>query len=127
MSLDNYALWQGGGGKITATNGLNTGSQIEATFQYMGKEHVTVAEVLENDGASRYRVKSLQGPLTYLVTYQLVEEGTATRLTIDSEGEMGTLLKLAEPVIKYMSETRQESNLKILKSVLEGQVTEVAA
>ncbi len=127
MDLDSYSLWQPGSGKISATNHLNIGSVLEANFHYAGKDHLTVAEVTNNDGQSTYQVRSKQGPITYFVTYLLTPESdSATRLTIDSEADAGTFLKLAEPVIKYVSETRQEANVKVLKSILESGVSEIA-
>ncbi len=127
MDLHNYSLWAGGGGNMTATYGLQAGSILTIEYQHMGKPYTSEIEITANDGFSRYTAHATRGPIDFNVTYSLAEEGRSTRLTVDTEGEASAFMKLAEPVIKQMSQTRQDANLQILKTVLEGQVSEIAS
>jgi carbon monoxide dehydrogenase subunit G len=121
MKLDNYLLWQAGLVDIKATDGMATGSVISFTSIGLGKRFTLKAQVKENDGQSSFTVVSSRGPIAFESTYRLEEHGNGTRVELRNNINTGGVFKLAESTLQSISNGRYESDLNVLKAILDAQ------
>jgi hypothetical protein len=66
------------------------------------------------------RARTVRGPVKFETTYELSEAGTArTLLKVCVKIDAGNVYKLAEPALQSISHTILETDIKLLKAILE--------
>lgn len=125
MDTRHYKLWQSGVMEVKATNGTQLGSILRVKTVNLGKELVLTAEVIENDGRSRYCVRSIQGPITFNSTYTTTPIKGGTRLDIVNQIETHVVFRLAQSVLQSITDSKTKADVLNLKAILEKDEVEV--
>jgi carbon monoxide dehydrogenase subunit G len=122
MDPEKTMLWHGGVLRVRADNGMAAGSTGEMQMHFLGRNFESRFEVTENDGVGRTVMTSRHGPLRY-VTTQILEDvsPSSTVVKIRVQIDAGTVFKLAEPALESIANSIMESDLNMLKAVLENE------
>jgi carbon monoxide dehydrogenase subunit G len=86
----------------------------------MGREVHSELEVTEFDRPRRLTLKTLKGPVKFMVDHRLAEADGGTRLTVVAEGKAGGLMRLGEPMLARTVEAEMRKDFDRLKEQLEG-------
>jgi carbon monoxide dehydrogenase subunit G len=115
-----FPLWHSGVISVEGDNGMRPGGVYSIEMQYLGRRSVSKVEVLENNGLSVTRARSVRGPLHFDTTTELDELApTRTRVTMRVRIDAGMIYKLAEPALESITNAILEADLKTLKALLE--------
>ena len=87
----------------------------------MGREVENELEVTSFDPGRRLMLTTVDGPVPFTVDHQLVEQdgGGSTFLHVIAEGNPGSFMKLAEPMVKRYAERELRDDFERLKRQLE--------
>jgi carbon monoxide dehydrogenase subunit G len=120
MEPANYALWMSGVTDVSTTNGMNLGSEVTFTSIGLGKQLTLKAVVTDNDGSRHFSAKNVQGPVTFETRYSLSEFEGGTRVDIINKVDTHVVFRLAESVLQSVSDSKNESDLRSLKAIMES-------
>ena len=119
---NNDAQWQTGliESKQTSEGPMGVGTTFLNVSQFLGRRLESTFEITEYEPNRRVGFKSTSGPvpLTATTTYEEVEEGT--KVTLEAEGDVSGVFKLAEPIVARTAQRQFEGNFLTLKDVLEA-------
>lgn len=118
----NNVQWQSGTieSKQTSEGPRGVGTTTQAVTQFLGKRLESTGEITEYEPNRRVGVKSTSGPIpiTATTTFEEVEGGT--KVTLEAEGDVSGVFKLAEPIVARTAQRQFEGNYLTLKDVLEA-------
>ena len=99
---------------------LRVGSRLAFVAQFLGRRLAYTYEVVELVPASRFVMRTAEGPFPMETTYawEAVGEG-ATRMTLRNRGEPSGFSKLVAPFMAAMMERANRADLARLKATLE--------
>jgi hypothetical protein len=98
---------------------LRTGSKVERTSRFLGREFGYVYEVTATDGASFVEMTVTQ-PFPMQIRYQLQDTPTGTLTSIRAQGDATGFFKLAAPIMAPMVRRNITKDLLLLKETLEA-------
>lgn len=105
--------------------GMPMGSVVTVETQFLGRRSVFKVEMIENDGHSRTKGRTIRGPVKFETTHQFVElTPKSCRFTTTVTIEVGTVYKLAEPALESITHTIIESDTKTLKTIMENDLAQ---
>jgi len=118
----NNVQWQSGTieSKQTSEGPAGVGTTTQSVTQFLGKRLESTGEITEYEPNRRVGVKSTSGPIpiTATTTFEEVEGGT--KVTLEGEGDVSGVFKLAEPIVARTAQRQFEGNYLTLKDVLEA-------
>ena len=113
-------LWQPSVISAEGIPGMPEGSEIVFDTQFLGRRSKMVIVIVENDGKSLTRSRSVRGPVKFETIYAFKEiSPERTRVEVRVQIDAGMVYKLAEPALQSISRTIVESDLKLAKAILE--------
>jgi len=119
---NNDAQWQSGNieSMQTSEGPMGVGTTTQTVTQFLGKRLELTFEITEHEPNRRVGFKSTSGPIpmTGTTTYEEAEGGT--KVTLELEGDVGGVFKLAEPIVARTAQRQFEGNYLTLKDVLEA-------
>jgi hypothetical protein len=104
----------------TSIGPFGVGTTLRATGKFLGQHIEALLEVTEYEPDHRSCVKAISGPVR-VEACRIVEpiEG-GTRVTETVAGEVGRVFSVAEPVVERAGQRQLETDLAVLKDVLES-------
>jgi hypothetical protein len=101
--------------------GMPAGSIVTVETQFLGRRSVFKVEMIENDGRSLTKARTIRGPVKFETMHQFEElRPKSSRLKTTVKIEVGTVYKLAEPALESITHTIIEGDSKMLKAILEN-------
>jgi carbon monoxide dehydrogenase subunit G len=110
--VSNLPAWQTG----VKTASLRDG-RIEESRSLFGKEIETTLEIVEQDEARLFVLRTLDGPLRFTVRHELESADGGTRLTVRAEGEVPGF---AAGLLARGAEKQFRKDFERLKQILES-------
>ena len=120
VDLERLPDWQSTAIEARADGPWARGMRIAERRQVMGRELENELEVTEFERPRRLTLKALGGPIRFTVDHRLSENGGSTRLEVLAEGQVGMMMKLAEPMIARKAEEELRKDFDRLKEILES-------
>ena len=119
--LDRIPEWQESALESRCDGPLREGARIFERRRAMGRELENELEVTRLESGRRLTVEAVDGPVPFTVDHQLVEEdgGGSTFLHVIAEGNPGSFMKLAKPMLKRHAERELRGDFARLKEQLE--------
>jgi uncharacterized protein YndB with AHSA1/START domain len=119
--LDRVPDWQESAVASRCDGVLAEGARIHERRRAMGRELENELEVTAFEPGRRLTLRSVDGPMAFTVDHQLVEQdgGGATFLHVIAEGNPGSFMKLAKPMLKRRAEHELRGDFERLKQQLE--------
>ncbi|GEM_PF-2278079 len=118
--VKNLTQWQSGIVGVSATDGMHEGSQLIITYGKQGSGLVIHMEITRNDGVKTMCARSLSGPVTFELGYNLSEIKGGTRVLFRNHIHTEALYHDAEEALQTVSDVRYRAELLRLKEVLES-------
>ena len=121
VDLDRLPDWQGSALESRCDGPVEEGARIFERRRAMGREVESELEVTTFEPGRRLSLKAVGGPVPFSVDHQLVEQdgGGSTFLHVIAEGNPGSVLKLAKPMLKRHAERELRHDFERLKQQLE--------
>ena len=119
--LDRVPEWQESAIESRCDGALEEGATIYERRRAMGHEIENELEVTSFEPGRRLTLKAVRGPVPFSVDHQLVEQdgGGSTFLHVIAEGNPGSFMKLAKPMLKRHAERELQGDFERLKQQLE--------
>jgi uncharacterized protein YndB with AHSA1/START domain len=119
--LDRVPTWQESALESRCDGPLEEGARIYERRQTMGREIENELEVTSFEPGRRLTLKAVEGPVLFSVDHQLVEQdgGGSTFLHVIAEGNPGSFMNLAKPMLKRHAERELWGDFGRLKERLE--------
>lgn len=116
----NLPRWQSGLVEVrpeAAERGV--GARHVEVRSFLGRRFEQTLEVTAYEPGRRLDLSVVDGPLPLRVSHVFAEEGAGTRLDVVGEGEIGTLFRLAEPLVVRAVKRQSRTDFERLKRLLE--------
>ncbi len=119
--LDRIPEWQESAVESRCDGPLAEGARIHERRRAMGRELESELEVTSFEPGRRLTLKAVSGPVRFTVDHELVEQdaGGSTFLHVIVEGQSGSFMKLAGPMLKRRAEGELRGDFERLKQQLE--------
>ena len=109
--------------KMTTPSPIGPGTRFDTTNKFLGRRIESSMEVTEYEVNRKIRSRSVKSPVQFTDSRVFQPEGSGTRLTTTLETDgTGGLFKLADPIVAKLSKRQMETDLAMLKDLLEAQV-----
>ena len=119
---NNDAQWQTGlvESKQTSEGSPGVGTTFLNVSQFLGRRLEFTVEITEYEPNRRVGFNITSGPFPFSGTtgFEAVEGGT--KLTLEAEGDVSGVFKLAEPLVARIAQRQFEGDYLTLKDVLEA-------
>jgi len=112
--------WQSSAVEARAEEPLAQGVRIAERRRLLGREMENELEVTAYEPPRRLTLKALGGPVRFTVDHELSEDGGSTLLRVVAEGQTGTFMKIAEPMLARQAEEELRKDFDRLKELLEA-------
>jgi len=121
VDLERVPKWQRSALESRSDGPLEEGARIYERRRAMGREIENELEVTGFEPGRRLTLKAVEGPVPFSVDHQLIEQdgGGSTFLHVIAEGNPGSFMKLAEPILKRHAERELRGDFERLKQQLE--------
>lgn len=93
---------------------------MHSVVKFMGRQFESSAEVTEWDPPQHFGMKVDEGPVPFRLSMRIEAAGSGSQVTISGQAEVGTFFKLAEGLVGKQLQKQFETDLKAMKSKLEG-------
>jgi carbon monoxide dehydrogenase subunit G len=98
---------------------VRVGSELEITFDVMGKTRRAISEVWAYEPARRFGVRNTESQVTGVFEYSLQPDGAGTRVTFSCDVRPHGLMWLLAPLLLKSNRTRYADQLLNLKNEVE--------
>lgn len=121
IDLERLPDWQDSALESRCDGPVREGARIFERRRAMGREIESELEVTTFEPDRRLALKGVNGPVPFSVDHQLVEQdgGGSTFLHVIAEGNPGSFMKLATPMLKRHAERELRGDFERLKQQLE--------
>jgi carbon monoxide dehydrogenase subunit G len=120
---ENDAQWYIGVESRDHTPGepAGVGSTSMSELRFMGVSVTVEWEVVEYEAPNKISVKTTKGPVSVKAgyTFEAVAAGQ-TKVSVKGEADVGSLFKVAEPLVERMAQRQWDASFENLKDVLEA-------
>lgn len=102
---------------------VGLGTQWKGATNVLGRSFDWVSEMVEFEPPVRSRTKSIEGKLTFEITFNLSSKGSGTLFIyrIDAESGLGGIFgKLGDPLVERAQKRTVRTNLENLKELIEA-------
>lgn len=114
-------LWQSGmvSCRFITDGHLRVGSQYEQQARFLGRNIVSIFEVIEFDPGRMVKATSIEG--TFPITFTRIAEpqGLGTKVTAIVSGDSSGVFRLAAPLMKLIVKRSIDGDYRRLKALLE--------
>lgn len=119
--VERVPQWQDSAIESRCDGALEVGARIHERRRALGREIENELEVTQFEPGRRLTLKAVKSPVPFTVDHQLVEEdgGGSTFLHVIAEGNPGSFMKLAKPMLKRHAERELRRDFEHLKERLE--------
>jgi uncharacterized protein YndB with AHSA1/START domain len=119
--LDRVPEWQESALESRCDGALEEGAVIHERRRAMGREIDNELEVTSFEPGRRLTLKVVNGPAPFTVDHELVQQdgGGSTFLHVIAEGNPGSFMKLAKPLVKRQAERELRGDFARFKEQLE--------
>ena len=112
--------WQTSAIEAHTEGPLAEGSRITEKRRLLGREVDSELEVVAYEPPKRLTLRSLGGPVTFMVDHRLAAKGGGTELRFVAEAQPRGALRFAGPVLARTAEQQFRQDFDRLKELLEG-------
>ena len=106
--------------KRLTTGPTGTGSKVDFTARFLGRELNYTYEFVEYVPGERLVMRTAQGPFPMQTTYTWTDDDGGTRMTLANNGSPSGFSKLAGLFMEPMIRRETRKDLQKLKSILEA-------
>ena len=119
--LDRVPEWQESALESRCDGALEEGAVIHERRRAMGREIENELEVTSFEPGRRLTLKVVKGPAPFTVDHELVQQdgGGSTFLHVIAEGNPGSFMKLAKPLVRRQAERELRGDFARFKEQLE--------
>ncbi|MDQ3822266.1 MAG: SRPBCC family protein [Actinomycetota bacterium] len=117
--LDNLSRWQSTVREVRWDGELHQGSEFEETRELLGRRARSRLEVAVLDPPHEFAIRVVEGPVQLSVRHLFEPSGDGTRLTLEAEGRVGRLMRLAAPIAERAAALQASQDLERLKRLIE--------
>lgn len=89
-------------------------------IEFMGQQFEITTEITTYQPSKAFGFKAVSGPVPLTSTFTLTPVENGTQITLVGEGELGNALKFAGPLASSLVKKQLDSQLALLKQVLES-------
>jgi carbon monoxide dehydrogenase subunit G len=123
-NVENWPQWISGASEArqTSPGSMGVGTTFTQVSHYLGRQFEVNAKVTEYELNRKFAVENDGKPVPYGNTITLERAGSSTRLydVLKASGDVGSLFKLAEPIMERMFRRQFEKDHETLKDLLEA-------
>lgn len=100
---------------------VGVGSRVEFRARFLGRNIMYTYDIVEFSGA-RFVMQTPDGQTKWVTTYtwESVNSGEATKMTLRNWGEPGVFASVAKPLLVSSMRRATKGSLRRLKEILEG-------
>ena len=109
---------------ITSVISASVGMTFLGVGRFLGQRIESPQEVIEFELNKKYAIKSVSGPLTFVLHYAFESADSGTRIVFVGEVEPGRFFKAVQADLASAVKVLCETDLSRLKNLLEGQPIE---
>jgi carbon monoxide dehydrogenase subunit G len=117
--IERLPEWQESAVSASTDGELRVGSVIGEQRRFMGRDIETKDEVTAYDPPRRFDVKSRGAPVSYEIHHILEPSGTGTRLRVDVDVRVGSMMRLVAQAPLKVAERELRSDFERLKQLVE--------
>jgi carbon monoxide dehydrogenase subunit G len=118
--IERLPEWQSSAVSAAADGELAVGTVIGEQRRFMGRDISTRDQITAFEPGRRFDVKSLDAPVTYEIHHTLEPHDAGTRLRVEVDVKVGTMMRIAaQPALKA-AERELRSDFERLKELLEA-------
>jgi carbon monoxide dehydrogenase subunit G len=113
--------WQSSAVSAEAEGQIREGSRITERRKFIGRDIRTEIEVTAYDPPRRFDVTSRGGPVAYSIHHSLEPSPRGTRLHVEVEAKVGTMMRIAAQGPLKLAEREFRADFERLKGILEDE------
>jgi hypothetical protein len=98
----------------------NTGIQYRSIGHLMGRRNLSTYEVVKREPNTKYRIKSLSGPLHSQTSYTFEIVNSATKINVSIQASVADFHQMDEGLLEKSLRRQLKENLVLLKNLLEA-------
>ncbi|MBV6396793.1 MAG: hypothetical protein HFACDABA_02394 [Anaerolineales bacterium] len=106
--------------KILTEGAPRVGTQYVFVSKFLGQKMEMKSEIVVWDPPARYEYKTVDAPISMHGGFAFVAEDGGTLVTMQGEGELGGVFKLAEGMMKSQMDKQMDDTMQGLKKALES-------
>lgn len=104
----------------TSKGPIGVGSALRAVDKFLGRKFESTAEVTIWDPPNRMTLKSVSGPFSFEIGFELESKENGTQLTMNTTAEFRGFFKVAEGLVARQAQKQIDTDLEALKLLLEA-------
>lgn len=116
--------WQSSAVSATVDGELRVGATVGEQRRFMGREIATKDEVTTYEPPHRFDLKSRGGPVAYEIHHTLAARDAGTRLRVEVDVKVGTMMRLAAQPMLKAAEREMRGDFDRLKDLVEASARE---
>ena len=118
---ENDFQWQYGTLETTklSEGANNSGTFFQSTGHLLGRRNVSTFEIAEYEPSTRYKIKSLSGPLQSHTSYTFETVNNATKIKVSMLASVVDVHQINENLLEKSLIRQLKENLALLKNLLE--------
>ena len=98
----------------------NTGIHYRSIGHLMGRRNLSTFEVVKREPNTKYRIKSLSGPLHSQTSYTFETVNSATKINVSIQVSVADSHQMDEGLLEKSLKRQLKENLVLLKNLLEA-------
>jgi uncharacterized membrane protein len=120
--LSNDSKWQSSIVSVERTSDgpIGAGSTWSYKLKFLGREMEAEIELTSYDSPNLARIKSIDGPVPFEMSYKFESNGNGTQMTFSGQTELGGFFKMAEGLVGKQFEKQMDADGAALKKLLEA-------
>jgi carbon monoxide dehydrogenase subunit G len=111
--------WQGTATDAEVDGAVRVGAHIRERRRFLGRDVRTELEVTAYEPPRQFDVQSRGGPVSYTIRHTLDPAGEGTRLHVEVDVKVGTMMRIAAQGPLKIAERESRSDFERLKGILE--------
>ncbi|MBE3560107.1 MAG: SRPBCC family protein [Ktedonobacteraceae bacterium] len=122
-TMNNYPLWAPVKSVQQTSEGpAGVGTTYNQEGEIMGQQYEATSEITEYQPPATFAFKVASGSLNFISKFRFepLENGIATKVTLVGEGDLGSALRFAGPLLNTVVKKQLDDQLGRLKKVLEA-------
>lgn len=98
----------------------NIGIQYRSIGHLMGRRNLSTYEVVKHEPNTKYRIKSLSGPLHSQTSYTFETVNSGTKVNVSIQASVADFHQMDEGLVEKSLRKQLKENLALLKNLLEA-------
>ena len=118
--IERLPEWQSSAVSASVDGELRVGAIVGEQRRFMGRDIETKDEVTAYEPPRRFDLKSRGGPVSYEIHHALVPRNGGTRVRVDVDVKIGTMMRIAAQPMLKAAERELRSDFERLRELVEA-------